>query len=102
MSKFFGSMGLVGVCLLVLSGADAGDDGGKKKGKRGGGILGKVNAEEIFNKLDADKNGKLSKEEFLKVADKIGDADKAEKAKEFLGKMFDRIAVDNAVTMEQL
>src|SRR5687767_251081 len=102
MSKFFGSIALVGVCLLVFGDADAGDAGAKKRGKRGGGLLGKGNTEEMFNKLDADKNGKLTKEEYLKDADKISDADKAEKAKQFLGKMFDRIAVDDAVTMEQL
>src|SRR5262245_8854823 len=51
---------------LVLSGAQAGGD---KKGK--------LDVEAIFKKLDSNTDGVLSKDEFLKMADRFKDKEKA-------------------------
>lgn len=105
MTKVFGSIVMVGVMLIAFGGANAGDDGGKKKGGKGGGLFGKGNVEEMFKKLDTDKDMKLSKTEFLKIGDQIAEKigeEKAAKIREFIGKAFDKIAVDGVVTLDQL
>jgi len=98
MSKLLGSILLAAsfVCFLASVSAD-GD--AKGPGKSGGK---KIDVDELFKKLDLDGNGKLSRDEFLKLADKAPDAEKQTKAREFLGKVYDKIAPNNGVTLEQL
>ncbi len=80
---------------LVMTAASAGDEDDNKKKK-------KVDAAAIFKKLDADNNGRLSKEEFLKIADRAKDADRAEKFKAILTKVFAKLATDNqGLTLDQ-
>lgn len=80
---------------LVMSIASAGDDDDNKKKK-------KLDAETIFKKLDADNNGRLSKEEFLKIADRAKDAERAEKFKAFLTKIYEKLATDKqGITLDQ-
>lgn len=104
MNKLLGAALVCGSFFLALASVEGGGDDAKK-GKRGGGIgsiLGKGNLEEMFKKLDTNNDNKLSRDEFLKAADAIPDADKAEKLRGFLGKIFDRVAVDGHITQESL
>jgi Ca2+-binding EF-hand superfamily protein len=48
----------------------------------------KVDVEALFKKLDANNDGKLNKDEFLKLADNFKEKDKA---RERLGQVFDKI-----------
>jgi hypothetical protein len=97
MSKWFGSMLLIASLGLFLAAASAQEPktGGKTAGK-------KADVEQMFKKLDSDGNGKLSREEFVKLADKVSDADKQAKARDFLGKVFDKFGNGNELTLEQL
>jgi hypothetical protein len=104
MVRWLGSLALVASLVLLVGAASAGDDAGKKKkgGKGGAGKLIGTDPEATFKKLDANGDGKLTKDEFLKIADKIKDTDKASKAKEFLGKAFDKISNgESSVTLDQ-
>jgi len=77
---------LVGVCLLLLAmaallgSAAWGDD---KKDK---------DIDTIFRKLDTNNDGKLSKDEFLKMAERFRDKDKA---RVHLEKTFDKLDPNN-------
>jgi hypothetical protein len=97
MFKLFGAGSVLVALLMVMGGADGQD--GKKKGRKGGGFF--KNPEETFKKLDTNSDGKLTKAEFLKIADKITDAEKAAKVQGFLGKAFDKMATDGSVTLDQ-
>jgi hypothetical protein len=77
MSRWFGIGILVTAAVLGTAGAQ---DEAKDK---------KRDPDAIFAKLDGNKDDKLSKDEFLKLAE-FG-KDKA-KAREFLGKVFDKLA----------
>lgn len=78
---------VVGVFALLLAGwvllgpAIAGDDG--KKG---------ADIDAIFRKLDTNMDGKLNKAEFLKIADRFRDKDRARTE---LGQTFDKIDPTN-------
>jgi Ca2+-binding EF-hand superfamily protein len=81
---------------LTTAGAGGGDDKDKKK----------FDPETTFKKLDTNGDGKLSKAEFLQIAEKIKEKageEKAAKAREFLGKVFDKLDTDNTgyLTLEQ-
>ena len=95
MSKLFGSLLLVAAfgCFLAAASGQEPKTGGKSAGK-------KIDVEQMFKKLDADGNGKLSRDEFMKLAEKAPDAQKQEKAREFLGKVFDKLGNGNDVTLE--
>jgi hypothetical protein len=58
------------------------------------GQFGKIDADLLFKKLDTDKDGKLTKKEFLKIAeefkDKIGE-NRLELARTLLGKRYDEL-----------
>ncbi|MFO0863205.1 MAG: EF-hand domain-containing protein [Gemmataceae bacterium] len=97
MAKWFGS-GLLFASLGLFLAAASGQEpktGGKGVGK-------KADVESMFKKLDADGNGKISREEFLKLAEKAPDAGKQEKAREFLGKVFDKFGKGGDLTLDQL
>lgn len=100
MSKFLGTLALLVAFVLVVGIAAADDDAGKKKGKKGKGRIGDPAA--AFKKLDANSDGKLTKDEFLKIADKVQDANKAAKFKERLTKTFDKLSDGkDSVTLDQ-
>jgi len=99
MNKLAGLLSLV-VALVFVVGASADDNEkgkGKGKGKRGFG-----DPEQLFSKLDANKDGKLTKDEFFKMADRVKDEGKAEKFKKFLGKAWEKISNgQESVTLEE-
>lgn len=76
---------VIGVfCLVIVAGMLASSAGGQEPKK------GDVDA--LFKKLDANNDGKLSKTEFLKLADSYKDKDKA---RDKLGMVFDKIDPKN-------
>jgi Ca2+-binding EF-hand superfamily protein len=79
MMRASGIFALFLAICAVLGPALAGDDG--KKGK---------DIDAIFKKLDTNMDGKLSKDEFLKIAERFRDADKA-KARSELGQTYDKL-----------
>jgi Ca2+-binding EF-hand superfamily protein len=69
------------------------------------GQFGKIDADALFKKLDTDKDGKLTKKEFLKIAeefkDKIGE-NRMELARTLLGKRYDELDPTGAgLTLDQ-
>jgi hypothetical protein len=67
--RLVGMLALVLAMTLLLGTLMAGDNG--KNGKNGKDI------DAIFHKLDTNKDGRLSKDEFLRIADRFRDKDKA-------------------------
>jgi hypothetical protein len=67
MARWIGMLLVALTAALLLGGAQAQDTAKK----------GKLDCEAIFKKLDANKDGKLSKDEFLKLADNFKNRDKA-------------------------
>lgn len=65
MARWIGTLLALFAAAVLLSGVQAQDT--KKK----------LDAEAIFKKLDANSDGKLSKDEFLKLADNFKNKDKA-------------------------
>ncbi|MSU77747.1 MAG: EF-hand domain-containing protein [Gemmataceae bacterium] len=60
---------------------------------------GKIEIETLFKKLDANKDGKLTKDEFLKLASNLKNKDKV---REMLGMTFDKIDPEmKGVSLEQ-
>ena len=90
---------VVTAMLAIVGGASAGDDDAGAKAKKGKGKFG--NPEQIFKKLDANGDGKLSKDEFLKLADRVKDADKASKFKNVLERAWTKLSVNDAITQDQ-
>ena len=82
MAKLVGLVSLT-AALICLSAAGAGaDEESKKKGR--------LDTETFFKKLDANGDGKLSRDEFLKLADRAKDKDK-ERVRERLAKTYDKL-----------
>jgi Ca2+-binding EF-hand superfamily protein len=81
MTRLVGFLSLLLAAGFLLAPATAGDDGGKVK-----------DADAIFHKLDTNKDGKLTRDEFLRIADRFGDKEKARKR---LGVAFDKLDPDN-------
>lgn len=82
MAKVVGLLGLA-AGLFCLSAAGFGaDDEFKKKAK--------IDPDTFFKKLDANSDGKLSRDEFLKLADRVKDKDK-DRVRDRLAKTFDRL-----------
>jgi Ca2+-binding EF-hand superfamily protein len=79
--RVLGMFALVFTALVLLGPARAADDG--KKGK---------DIDAIFRKLDANMDGKLTKSEFLKIADRFRDKDRARVE---LGLTFDKLDPNN-------
>jgi Ca2+-binding EF-hand superfamily protein len=112
MTRLLGTTALVGAFLLALGTAGAGGDGEKKilKGKLAEKLAqklaGKIDPEKLFQRLDTNGDGKLTKDEFLQIAEKLKDKigeEKGEKLKTFLEKAFDRLDTNKAgyLTPEQ-
>jgi hypothetical protein len=90
MTKVLGCLCVV-ASLLVLLGSAAADDAGQSRFKG--------DFELFFKKLDTNKDGKLSKTEFLQLADRA--KDKA-KARDKLTKVFETLDPENkGLTKEQ-
>lgn len=90
MRNIVGGLGIVLACM-VLVGFAASDDASKSKFA--------IDFEAFFQKLDADKDGKLSRTEFLQMADR---AKEKEKARAKLAKVFDMLDPANkGITKEQ-
>src|SRR5437016_1087353 len=70
-------------CLILAASLVIGGAGAHEK---------KIDIDAIFKKLDTNKDGKLSKDEFLKLADNFKDK---EKAREKLAVAFDKIDPKN-------
>src|SRR5437868_13538503 len=77
------------LAFLILLGPVAAEDAPQAKG----------DFETFFRKLDTDKNGRLSKSEFLKMADQ---AKERAKARDRLAKVFDMLDPENkGITKER-
>jgi len=81
MTRAVGIFALVLAACVLLGPALAGDDA--KKG---------ADIDAIFRKLDTNKDGKLNRDEFLKIADRFRDKDRARTE---LGQTFDKIDPTN-------
>lgn len=64
MARLLGTLIASGTLCLILSGARAQETK-------------KLDVDAVFKKLDSNNDGKLSKDEFLKLADRFKDKDKA-------------------------
>jgi Ca2+-binding EF-hand superfamily protein len=84
MIRLLTGLAVLGVSMVLVTSAGAADE--QKDKKRDPAAL--------FKKLDTNNDGKISKDEFLKIADKIkakaGD-DKAAKITQMLEKAFDKL-----------
>ena len=77
MKRLVGIFALVVAVTVLVGPLTAGDNG--KKGK---------DIDAIFHKLDGNKDGRLSKDEFLRIAERFRDK---EKARVQLGQTYDRL-----------
>jgi Ca2+-binding EF-hand superfamily protein len=81
MMRVWGIFALLLAALVLLGSAQAADDGKKSK-----------DIDAIFRKLDANMDGKLTRDEFLKIADRFRDK---ERARIELGRTFDKLDPNN-------
>jgi Ca2+-binding EF-hand superfamily protein len=86
MRRFLTLAGVL-TALVLFAGPSFGDDEAKAKAKP------KRNPEVLFKKLDADNDGKVSKEEFLKLGE-LGKGKLKDKPK-LLDKMFQKLDANN-------
>ena len=77
MKRLVGIFALVVAAGVLLAPLSAGDNGKKVK-----------DIDTIFQKLDANKDGRLSKDEFLRIAERFRDK---EKARVQLGQTYDKL-----------
>lgn len=95
MRKFLCAAAVLSSFGLALAAVDAGGDA-QKKGKN----RFRNDPEAAFKKLDANSDGKLSKDELMKVADK--QIELANRMKENLGKAYDKAAAgSDGLTLDQ-
>ena len=99
MSRLIGGMFMLAACAFLLAPAGAQDQEQERKKRKGDPAK---MAEAIFKKLDGNSDNRLSKDEFLKMAERAKDAEKAEKFKEFLTKAYDKADTDKkGLTLDQ-
>jgi Ca2+-binding EF-hand superfamily protein len=95
--KPVGAACIVIAFLMALAGAEAGQQ--DKKSRR------KMDPDVLFKKLDTNKDGRVSREEFLKLAAKIQERlgpEKGAQIAERLGQMFDQYDTDKkGLTLQQ-
>lgn len=92
MVRCFGLLALL-VSGVLLMGDTVGAGGGEKKKK--------FDSDQIFQRLDANSDGKISKDELLKLAERTKE-DK-DKVRENLTKVYEKLDPDNkGLTKEQL
>ena len=84
--RFWTTLLSLAVVAAVVVNASAQDD--KKKKKRG------ERPRMSFADMDANKDGKLTKDEFSEARMKNVPEDRKERAKEFVGRMWDRLTAD--------
>ncbi|GIW82699.1 MAG: hypothetical protein KatS3mg105_4506 [Gemmatales bacterium] len=99
MYRLFG-LALLTVCFVSLSLGIADQPDKKKKAPR------QFDPAQFFEKLDANKDGKISKDEYLKILDRVKEkigADKAEKARGFFEKRFQLLDTnkDGSISKEE-
>ena len=82
MARLIGLLSLA-AALFCLSAAGFGADDEFKKKVR-------IDPDTFFKKLDSNGDGKLSRDEFLKLADRVKDKDK-ERVRDRLAKTYDRL-----------
>jgi Ca2+-binding EF-hand superfamily protein len=99
MKRFLSAMTVFGVAL-ALSGVVTADEA-KAKGKGGKGTK-KMNPEALFKKLDANGDGKISPDEFKKLAE-LGKGGKLKEHPEVLEKIFGRLDTnkDGSLSLEE-
>jgi Ca2+-binding EF-hand superfamily protein len=95
MSRFACALLALAAFALNATAAD-GDNKNRKVGKADPGAM--------LQKLDANKDGKISKDEFMKIADKAKDKGAGDKAAGFLEKLFQKLDANNdgALSLEEL
>ncbi|MCS6852930.1 MAG: EF-hand domain-containing protein [Gemmataceae bacterium] len=71
--------------LLLVAGAPGADDNNKPR----------FDPEAIFKKVDANGDGKLSKEEFQKITELGKGKGRGDRAKEMIGKLFEKLDANN-------
>lgn len=102
MRRIFGVALAVGVLALSAASSWADDEapGGKGKGKGKGGFKG--DPEMMFKRIDANGDGKISKDEFKAFFSKIGKGKLADKP-ELIDKMFQRMDAngDGSISLEE-
>jgi hypothetical protein len=87
--RVFWSGGCFGIALALTLGVSAGENGKKAKG----------DFEAFFKKLDTNMDGKLTKDEFLKMAER---AKEKEQARRQLSQAYDKLDSDKkGVTRER-
>jgi hypothetical protein len=94
MRKAFMALGLLAGMMFVstpASGAD--EDDTPKKGRFKGKFKGKLvgNLDKLFEKADANGDGKISKEEFRKFFSKLGQGKLAGKGGQLADRIFDKL-----------
>jgi Ca2+-binding EF-hand superfamily protein len=93
MKRWIAGMALVGLCIFAGSDAGAADEQAEKQ----------RDPAAIFKKLDANGDGKVTKEEFAKFGDALKDKIGADKADKVGQGMFDRLDAnkDGALSAEE-
>ncbi len=93
MTRLLGLAAILAASLFLIDSAIVAQDGAKGVKK------GKIAVETLFKKLDVNKDGKLTKDEFLRLADNLKNKDMA---REKLTTVFSKIDPESkGVTLDQ-
>lgn len=91
MHKILIALGLV-AAMLLSTGITRAEDAKEKKGRFQGKLKGRFDPEKLFEKMDADSDGKVTKKEFKAFFENLGKI--GEKLAEFADTIFDRLDED--------